>query len=341
MIRDLRNNGAKWDKIADLLDIPTPTLRRWAHENGVTKLREHVAPVFEGEVPTEPTIDELLELVRANQSALDKVDPILTHASIKIDSDAPIGIIFTSCAHLGSRYVNHAKFKDILERVLEIPNLYWVSLGDDVEGFINFFDADATHGQALANPKLQRQLLARVLDKLASADRLLMGFSSQHGGQWLERKVADDPIKAMYLERHVPYFEGQSYIRLTVGEQLYRLFGAHELPGNSMYNRNHPHKRAALFKAPTADLIFCGDKHCYAVQEVSLDTYEVLAGERESNKQFYVQVGTAKTGNDKYTIRGWSPGDWTWPILIFRPDRHQIQYTNDLDLAELILEGWG
>lgn len=58
-------------------------------------------------------------------------------------------------------------------------------------------------------------------------------------------------------------------------------------------------------------------------------------------KQWYVQVGTAKTGPDPYTIKSWSPGTWEWPILIFRPDSHQIVSTTDLKLAKvLIAEGW-
>ena len=291
----------------------------------------------------EPDYEALIQLARANQDAVNKIDPILTHETIKLTAaKSPIGIIFTSCAHLGSRYVQHPEFAELLGKVLDTPRLYWCSLGDDTEGFTGFFDVASAHEQALADPKLQRKLLAHVLDKLAEHKKLLMGFASQHGSEWMRRKSGQDPIKNLYRERGVPYFEGQAYIKLVVGAQQYKLFGAHQLPGHSMYNRNHAHKRAALFKAPNADVIFQGDKHSYAVQEVSLDSWEYMHETPESpapRKQWYVQVGTAKTGPDPYTIKSWSPGTWEWPILIFRPDSHQIVSTTDLNLAKVLISG--
>ena len=49
----------------------------------------------------EPDFEALIQLARANQEAVNKIDPILTHETIKLTSaKQPIGIIFTSCAHL-------------------------------------------------------------------------------------------------------------------------------------------------------------------------------------------------------------------------------------------------
>ena len=338
MIKDLRGNGAKWGKIADLLEIPEPTLRRWAHENGVVAKREHVAPVFQHDTPvaSEPTMDELIQLARAAKKAKDGVDPILTHETITLDTDDTIAVIFVSCTHLGSRYVEHESFALMLDAILEVPGLYWVDLGDQVEGMEGFFDVASASEQSLADPQLQRKLLAHVLDKLVSANKLLCGFAGQHGAQWARRKTGEDPIKQLYLERKIPYFDGQAYLTLQVGDQTYKLFAAHQLPGHSIYNKHHAHRRASLFRAPNADVIIQGDRHQGGVQWITTDSWEPDMPER----QWFVQAGTAKTGADPYTIRTWKVGAWEFPILLFRPDRHDITQALDLSQAQALLEGW-
>jgi hypothetical protein len=297
-------------------------------------------PEFSGAGREMPTLKEFVALARMTQQINDAVDPILTTQTITIPTTKPIAVIFTSCWHLGSRYVNHEAFEKLLMETLAVDRLYWIDCGDQIEGMAGFFDVGSAHEQALADPKVQRAMLAEVLDLLASNNKLLAGFAGQHGADWDSRKRGEDPIKTMYLNRRIPYFDGQAYIRLVVGEQEYKLFGAHQLPGNSIYNKNHPQKRAALQKAPSADLVFMGDKHSTSVQRTTLDTFEFLAGERLSIDQYYVQVGTAKTGPDKYTIKTWSPGSWNWPVMLFRPDRHEIAEAKTLDIARILLENW-
>lgn len=310
---------------------------RWAQKHVPT---EHPVPHYTQKEPDDLTLDEFVELARRTQAAVDSVDPIFVTDTISLDADKPIGVIFCSCTHLGSRYVNHGAFVELLNKVLDIPRLYWMDLGDQIEGFTGFFDKRAAHEQALADPKLQRKMLAKVLDRLMERDKLLCGFAGQHGAIWEATHRAEDPVKRMYLERKTRYFDGQAFIKLDVGPERYRLFAAHEMPGNSVYNKNHPQKRAALWKAPTADMIVMGDKHTTSVQQESVDTFEYLAGERSSYQRWLVQVGTAKTGPDPYTIRSWSPGTWDWPIFIFRHDRHQIVQAADLDIAQMLLDDW-
>lgn len=338
MIRDLRGNGAKWEKIAELLDIPTPTLRRWAQQNGLAKSREHVAPVFSHDTPAtpEPTMDELIQLARAAKRAKDGVDPILTHTTIQLDTEDTIAVIFVSCTHLGSRYVEHEDFAQMLDEVLKIPGLYWVDLGDQVEGFEGFFDIASASEQSLADPQLQRKLLAHVLDKLVAANKLLCGFAGQHGAQWQRRKTGEDPIKQLYLERHIPYHDGQAYITLEIGTQTYKIFAAHQLPGHSIYNKLHAHRRAQLFRAPNADCIIQGDKHVGGVQWITTDSWEPDTPAR----QWFVQAGTMKTGPDPYTIRTWKVGAWEFPILLFRADRHDIAQALDLSQVQALLDNW-
>lgn len=290
------------------------------------------------ELPQEngPNLEDLIQIARQNADLINAIDPIITHLSRSFERT--IGIIFVSCSHLGGRYTFYSEFQELLEKALKIKNLYWVSLGDDVESFIpGFPDASAVLDQAIANPKVQRLMLAKVLEKLTDKGKLLAGMASQHGGDWVRKKTGDDPIKDLYLAQGVPYFDGKALMTLEVGDSTYRLACAHELRGNSIYNPNHPQRRAALFEFPNADAIIMGDRHVSAVQRISLPAWEYDAGIRSSLYQWFVQVGTFKAGLDRYSIRGWSRGILDFPILIFHADEHRIEWTDSLERARLML----
>lgn len=327
-------SGETWQGIADregsTFDAVRNAARRWRQRNPHDKPEPPPLP---------PDLETLFDLAKRMQQAIDSVDPVITHAERRFEGDSPVGILFVSCAHLGSRYTFYDEFLALFRRVLATPNLFWLSLGDDVEGFLaSFPDASAVTDQAIANPKVQRAMLARILDKLAERGKLLAGCASQHGGDWIRRRTGDDPIKDLYLERDVPYFDGKRLFTLTVGEQTYQIALAHEFPGFSMWNPSHAQRRAGTFDFPSADVVVMGDKHKGAVQRLTLPPFEFDAGLRPSFVQWLVQVGTMKQGLDKYSIRGWSRGVLEWPILVFHPHEHYIEWTDNLTRAQMMLE---
>ena len=340
----LRAEGVGWNGIAAELGLTAGGLRGMASKAGHTKksVPEEYSPTpqFEHEPPAPPSMEDLFALAKQSAKVINQIDPILTHDAVTLDASTPIGVIFVSCAHLGSRFAFYEDFERIFETVMATPNLYWLSLGDDVEGFLpGFLDASAVAEQAIADPRVQRLMLAHILDRLASEGKLLAGCASQHGGDWYRKKTVDDPIKDLYLQHGVPYFDGKGLLTLKVAEQSYHIALAHQFPGAGM-NPNHAQRRAAMTDFPSADVLVQGDKHRYAVTEYSLPPMEFDAGLRPSYIQWLVQVGTAKTGPDRYSIRGWSRGVLEWPVLIFRHDRHAIAASRDLQLARLMMEKW-
>lgn len=284
-------------------------------------------------------MEELFRLARESANVINRVDPVITHAEIDIPvTSEPVGIIFVSCAHLGGRYTFHEQFERIFDRVLNIDRLYWVSMGDDVEGFLpGFPDASAITDQAIANPKVQRLMLAHVLDKLAQNNKLLCGMASQHGGDWQQKRTGDNPIKDMYLEHKVPFFDGKALVTLRVGPTVYRLALAHEFKGTSQWNANHSQRRAIAFDFPNVDVAIQGDKHRGGVQRFTVPPFEYDAGMVDSYVKWLVQVGTMKQGPDKFSIRGWSRGVLEWPILIFQASEHRIEWTDSLERASMML----
>lgn len=270
------------------------------------------------------------QMVRRSQAK----DPVFNQDVIKLKVDRPIGVLFVSCMHLGGRYTAYDEFAEIYEKILQTPDIYWGSLGDDIEGYLSFFRDKSAIEEQLLTVSRQRDLLYSVLSPLNDANKLLFGASSQHGSDWARKDTGSDPIKEMYTQDfEVPFFDGTAYVTLQVGDQNYYIALSHEFKGNSMYNPNHPQKKALMTRYPNADVVIMGDKHTPAIQWGMAYPEEYEKGNRNSPYALLLQAGTAKTGLDKYTIKNWSRGVLEWPVVIFYPDEFKIEWTFSLDRA--------
>lgn len=282
-------------------------------------------------------LDAFLEWAPHQVQQSYKLDPIITHDIMDFKTNDPVAVIFPSCMHLGGRFTAYEEFRNIFYRILDMPRIYWGSLGDDIEGFIEQFrDVKAISDQLLPVNR-QYEILKAVLKRLDDKNKLLFGVGSQHGGDWTLRRTGNNPVKDIYLSFGRPFFDGRGYVKFNVGKQVYNVAFAHQFKGHSIYNPNHAQTRALLFDYPNADVVLMGDKHKPSVQQFAIFGDEVEAGNRPSPMVTLVMSGTAKTGPDPYTIRGWSKGVLGWPILIFMPDKHEIKFTWDLEDVEMWL----
>lgn len=148
-------------------------------------------------------------------------------------------------------------------------------------------------------------------------------------------------MEPAYMGR-VPYFHGKGVIQLKVGKdenntEDYVIYGAHQMKGSSIYNPTHPQMRALLWEVPSADFVAMGDKHQYAYSEVPHHDMSFLSGLHANRTAHLLQIGTAKNGPDHYTIRGWSKGNFEWPMFVLYPGEHKIKRCYDFeDLAHLL-----
>lgn len=286
-------------------------------------------------------LDELLRIADAFGAIMQARDPVYTHGTLRIETETPVGVLFMSCAHLGGRYTQHGEFLAFMRRVLAIPSLYVATLGDDIEGFLpGFPDVEAVTKQPLSID-IQIHVLRLVLRKLAASNRLLFGMAGQHSGDWFVKRYGTNPVKDVYTAAGLPYFDGQAYLKLSIGAQCYNVAVSHKFKGYSMYNPVHAQGRALRWEFPNADVVAQGDKHTYALAENSAYWWEYRAGNRPSPYAWLVQTGTAKSGPDKYTIKGWSQGVFSWPVLIFDPLEHRIEGSRFLKTIGAWLEPVG
>lgn len=283
-------------------------------------------------------LDRIFQLTRELVALENTIDPVYTLDTLNFNTDRPVAVMFPSCVHFGGRYTAYEDFEKIFNRVLDMPRVYWASLGDDVEGFLAQFPNAESGYEQIFDPRTQIKILEKLLGKLDERNKLLFGLGSQHGGKWFSKNWGTNPIKALYLALNKPFYDGKAYIKFEVGSQVYNVAVAHFFKGDSQWNPLQPHSKAFHFDFPNADLLVMGDKHQYAVTEAPAFEWEYEAGNRASNRVLMLQSGTAKTGPDKYTISGWSRGQLGWPTVVFYPDTHKMKWSWDLDDVERWLE---
>jgi hypothetical protein len=264
--------------------------------------------------------------------------PITNIDHLTIATDKPVGFMLTSCQHLGSRYSDHEEFQALMNLALETDQMYIVTMGDLIEGYpADFSDKSAPPSQILSLQR-QRRLIKRLLADWNDANKLVCGLAGQHDVTWQQRYEGESELKTFFMEDlGVPFYDGTVYLKMAVGTVNYFVALAHKFPGFSMWNPVHALMRALRFRYPMADIIAQGDKHQYAYQEVTAFEDEFKMGNRASRFAHLIQVGTAKTKPDRYTVQAYSGGTFEWPIIVLDPKKHNIKVVKRLSDAKLLM----
>lgn len=75
------------------------------------------------------------------------------------------------------------------------------------------------------------------------------------------------PLRWMEIAAPVPVQDWQAKFSVACGSTVWRVWAAHDFPGQSMYNVGHGPKRRALFTGGEADIYIAGDRHTFTCQQ--------------------------------------------------------------------------
>lgn len=301
-------------------------------------MEDLIAPRFPDTPLVEFSWEEVYEVAERLADIAHRAQPAIVTATVHIPSNKPIAIMNTSDWHIGSRFMAYKTFRKILELSLQIPRLYWGVFGDEIDNFPLDWLPPAI--MQVITPTTQKQIVHGIVDKLIEKNKLLFSFWSDHPA-FTERRTGENPMEPAYMGR-IPYFHGKGVIKLLLGKEEesaeeYVIYGAHQMKGRSIYNPNHPQMRALLWEVPQADFVVMGDKHQYAYSEFPHHDMAFLSGLHRNRIAHLLQVGTAKNGPDHYTIRGWTKGNFEWPIFVLYPGEHKIKRCYDFGDLEHFL----
>lgn len=167
----------------------------------------------------------------------------------------PSMINLMSDLHIGHPSVDYKRIENEVNAISSTPNSFVIFAGD----LINNMNWNPGQMEEMEQTPEQVGYLRSILKHLAGAGKLLHHIQGDHDG-WLKRSGMD--IQKELPDMGVSVSNGPTFFHMKVGKNKYELAGAHQLPGNSIYNNTHPQMRAARFGSMHgADVIFSGHNH--------------------------------------------------------------------------------
>lgn len=239
--------------------------------------------------------------------------------SISFDNDTIIN--FIGDAHIGAPDTDYKRLASEIDIICQTPNSYVMVVGDLIDGF--FFNP-AQMEQIEQVPE-QYKYIRSMLKYLSENKRLLVGWGGDHDG-WA-KKMGMDPYATFSSEFGAYYMQGVGYITLNVGEQEYKLVGAHRLPGFSMYNNTHPQMRLSR-DVQGADIYMGAHTHMKGHNQQDVTFFG-----GESKMVHYISLGPYKQTDEYAKKKGFAvktdEGMYGCAIKLSK-DSHHIQYFSSI-----------
>lgn len=211
-------------------------------------------------------------------------------------------IAFIGDQHIGSAETDYQRIEEEVKDILKTDNAYVVLMGDTVDGY--FWGGDAQYEEMEQVPE-QYQYVRSMIDTLGKNNKLICAIGGDHDG-WVKRG-GFNPLKDFTERNNCFYSQGVTYLTIHVGDNEYKVTAAHRLPGNSIYNKNHPQSRALRFGgAVGSDIVVSGHTHQKGISQYSVDLFGgdsqhvhmVSIGSYKTNDGFGRKLGLAKITPD-------------------------------------------
>lgn len=217
---------------------------------------EHITPIAKDE----RSFAELGDIFIRRQQEREVARGIPEHVEYKVHTQYPILLVPFGDVHAGGEDVDYKRFVQEVQWVAGTPGAYAMALGDLTDSF--FWGKDGQDGQLGAFVE-QNKFARAALRMLGQEEKLIACWKGDHDG-WaggMGETMYDDFVGT--VKSH--YLEGVSYVSLYVGDQVYKISGAHRHSGFSIYNKAHAALRIYRDSGEGSDICITAHNHRKAI----------------------------------------------------------------------------
>lgn len=220
--------------------------------------REYIAPdIISGDEDLESIISRLED----EDERQEKARTSLEWMEFRVNGREPFGLVFVGDPHADTCAIR--TLRQHLDIIEETPRLWAVGLGD----WINQWSMKL-RGQYAGQTVTERNAY-RIAEWLLQKPIWWAIILGNHGGsRW---HGEGSPLKWIKTTSATPVAEWQAKFKVICGGSEWKIWAAHNFPGNSIYNANHGPDRRAIFTGAIADLFVAGDRHTF---KLSHDQHE-------------------------------------------------------------------
>ena len=229
----------------------------WA-QTEAPQYEDCIAPSIEG---ADEDLDAIMDRLAQEDERNEKTRASLEWMEYQVKGREPFALVFVGDPHADTCAVRLLlKHLDIIEKT---PRMWAVGLGD----WINQWQPKL-RGQYAFQSTTERTALRIVEWMFQKPIWWAIILGNHNGGRWHGDGSA---LKWMRNTSLTPVQEWQVKFTVRCGDASWKVWAAHNFPGNSIYNANHGPDRRAIFTGAIADLFVAGDRHTY---KLSHDQHE-------------------------------------------------------------------
>jgi hypothetical protein len=266
-------------------------------------------------LPPDASWEKHIEVIKAMNNLVAIHQQVPTEINIKIDTELPIAIVFSSDWQLGEFGVDYDSFKRDMLAIHNEPGVRVAIGGDAWQNIIQASKIGSSHNQTPVSVQLG---LSYLTFKMLIEEIITIGTGNH--SHWSATLTGEDWLGEAAKRLNLIYTKHGARINLTVGKQQYPYMQRHIGRYNSSFNLTHSNKQEQRVNYPWARFTVFEHLHMAAVEQYRYDSRECLA----------IRTGTYATYDDYAQQWGFYGSHVCNPTVVLFPDRDKLVGFKDM-----------
>jgi len=286
------------------------------------------------------TLDELFEHLKEHVEIENKVFPRNDVVEVFIKTDRPLPIVFSADWHVGSSGTDYTALQADLAFLAAHPEVKLALLGDICDNYGTSFKSSQPVLDQVCSPKMQRQILVRMVEQFSKNDTLVAAVGGNH--ELRDEHLMGENTFSAILSKAACVFDNQGIVVLLVGRTRataakYVLLLAHKPPSRSAGDKLSGAKK--LYSTKLAASCICSAH--FHDPGITQDTHYNTAREMGlgyGGRRILLSLGTYCT-DDIFSKRHWNGGQLGSPTVLFWPGEYRMEVFSSAPDALIYREG--
>lgn len=327
--RDLRRLNNR--ELAAEYGVPYRTVRNYRSKHGVRMEPDARSAAFNARArevqydetipdPTTPeALDELVEALSSIKDLDKKYDPRRHKVAATVNSDKPIGIVFTGDWQIGSWGVDNRLWYSDMQALAgfaqTVGGLYCIGMGDYASN-LTILNHRGSQFRDLIRPGMQLRIVRGLFRQTAG---MWLGLLAGCHDTFVEKASDTDTLEELVQLADSRHFWHGVEFTLKLGSQDYIIRTRHRFKFNSSLNPLNSQRRQIEFEGP-ADVIAHAHLHTAVSGQMTVAGKPAILL-RSGSYQIHDDYARQYVGNVK--------AEPIFPMVIFWPDKHKTMLFHD------------
>lgn len=285
-----------------------------------------------------PNWRELLDHAARGKELNEAMSVTQEDATVFIETDSPVGIVYTGDWHLGDSAVDYQSWREDIRHIMDNPMLKMAVMGDANQNMRSFKVLSGVLNQVLS-PTQQGQFMRNLTDELTEKGKILAWMGGNHDTDFDERIFGEALHKYLFGKMKAPIFANRGILTIKVGTpdnyQTYTNLMFHKSRFRSFMRPTHGAYREWQMSFP-AEIVAGAHDHVPGLEQFWGYDWPNRLGESYGGHVVLVKIGTYQ--KSEFGFRFFHNGGYPiMPTVVLHPDEHKkVAFTNMNDAEKYL-----